>query len=198
MQKYEMQLMPIILIVIGILSITGIDTFGSAFLEGAAWKQNVMYGLIIVFAMLPPEVQKQRLVWMGFGGVLIAFFYGFANAPGSVALTLFIEKIFFSVLILALSYRLYKATWNSNKFIMVLPVFAIIVLVLLYPIKDENIVGSGWNTLIEWDTSRFKSDHNFHIYLGAYSFISGICEYLILKHSTKSLNQTEEIIPNNI
>lgn len=198
MQKYEMQLMPIILIVIGILSITGIDTFGSAFLEGAAWKQNVMYGLIIVFAMLPPEVQKQRLVWMGFGGVLIAFFYGFANAPGSVALTLFIEKIFFSVLILALSFRFYKTTWAKNKYIIVIPVLAIVSLALLFPIKDENIVGSAWNALIEWDKERFSTDHKYHIYLGIFSLISGICEWYILKFSTKSIEHSSEIIPNNI
>ena len=198
MQKYEMQLMPLILVVLGILSLTGLDVFGSAFLEGAAWKQNVMYGLIIVFAMLPPEVQKQRLVWMGFGGAFIAFFYGFANAPGSVALTLFIEKIFFSILILALSFRLFKATWGTNKFFMFFPVLAIVALVLLFPIKDENIVGSGWNALKEWDKQRFTSDHHYHIYLGVFSLVSGICEWLILKISIKSAEKSEELIPENI
>lgn len=198
MQKYEMQLMPIILIVIGFLSLTGVNTFGSAFLEGAAWKQNVMYGLIIVFALLPPEVQKQRLIWMGFGGLFIAFFYGFANAPGSVALVLFFEKIFFSILILTLSFRLYKTTWRTNKYLMALPIVAIVSLILLFPIKDENILGSSWNALMEWNKDRFTSDHNYHIYLGLFSLITGTCEWLILKFSTKSIGKFEEIIPNNI
>ena len=198
MQKYEMQLMPLILVVIGIISLTGLDVFGSALLEGAAWKQNVMYGLIVVFAMLPPEVQKQRLIWLGFGVTFMAFYYGFANAPGSVALTLFVEKVFFSILILALSFRLYKVTWGTNKYFMALPVLAMVSLALLFPIKDENIVGSGWNALIEWNKDRFTSDHNYHIYLGVFSLISGICEWLILKISIKSAEKTEELIPNNI
>lgn len=193
-----MQLMPLILVVLGIISITGLDVFGSAFLEGAAWKQNVMYGLIITFAMLPPEVQKQRLVWMGFGGIFIAFFYGFANAPGSVALTLFIEKILFSILILALFYRLYKATWETNRYFMALPVLAIVSLVLLFPIKDENIAQSSLNALIEWDKNRFTSDHNFHIYLGLFSLISGICEWLMLKISMKYTAKSDVLIPDNV
>lgn len=198
MQKFEMQLMPIILIIIGILSITGIDTFGSAFLEGAAWKQNVMYGLIIIFAMLPPKVQKQRFVWMGFGGIFVFFFYGLANWWGAVALALKIEKYFYTILILALTYRLFKSTWEKSKYLMLLPVLAIVSLILLFPIKDENIVVSSWNAMMEWDKERFTSDHNYHIYLGLFSLISGICEWLILKISIKLTAESEVLIPDNV
>ena len=49
------EMLPVIfsisLFVIGALSLSGISVFGSALLEGAAWKQNVIY-CILIFILL--------------------------------------------------------------------------------------------------------------------------------------------------
>ena len=48
MKTYNHLLFPIFLIAIGIITLTGVNLFGSAILEGAAWKQNVIFALMII------------------------------------------------------------------------------------------------------------------------------------------------------
>ena len=56
MQNYDHLLFPIFLIAMGLIILSGVNIFGAAILEGAAWKQNVMFALLLIFGMLPPSV----------------------------------------------------------------------------------------------------------------------------------------------
>ena len=73
-------LLPVIfsisLFVIGALSLSGISVFGSALLEGAAWKQNVIYCILIFFCLLPPIVRNSRATSMAIGYSLAFFMFG--------------------------------------------------------------------------------------------------------------------------
>lgn len=58
MDKYNKFLFPIYLIAVGIIALSGVELFGAAILEGAAWKQNVIFALLIIFGMLPHLCRK--------------------------------------------------------------------------------------------------------------------------------------------
>ncbi len=55
---------PAFLIAIGLISALGFNLFGSALLEGAAWKQNVIYCILIIFCILPPAVLEMKATVM--------------------------------------------------------------------------------------------------------------------------------------
>lgn len=186
MRTYEYFLFPILLIVIGILSLSGVTTFGAAFLEGAAWKQNVIYGVLLIFAMLPPSVREMRFVWMVAGFTVAFFIYGGANIWGAVGLVLRYEKLLLAALMIFLAYRLFTETWKVNKLYIIVPVLGIVSVALLFPIQDQNIIGSGFDALTKWSTSAFTSDKGFHIYLGLTGIFAGLSEIIIMTKSSKT------------
>ncbi len=190
MKTYNHLLFPIFLIAIGIITLTGVNLFGSAILEGAAWKQNVIFALMIIFGMLPPAVRELKATWMVAGYALAFFMFGGANIIGTVGIMLGLEKIMLAVLILFMAYRLYAETWKVNKLYMLAPVLGLACVVLLFPIQDQNIVGSGWDALTNWSSSDFTSDKGFHIYLGLFGIAAGITEMLILTKSPKEVLPT--------
>ncbi|MDE6543215.1 MAG: hypothetical protein K2K76_04555 [Muribaculaceae bacterium] len=187
MKSYNHLLFPIFLIAIGIITLTGVNLFGSAILEGAAWKQNVILALLIIFGVLPPAVRELKATWMVAGYALAFFMFGGANIIGTVGIMLGLEKIMLGVLILFMAYRLYAETWNVNKLYMLAPGLALVFVVLLFPIQDQNIVGSGWDALTNWSSSAFTSDKSFHLYLGLFGIAAGITEMLILTKSPKEV-----------
>lgn len=190
MKTYNHLLFPIFLIAIGIITLTGVNLFGSAILEGAAWKQNVIFALMIIFGMLPPAVRELKATWMVAGYALAFFMFGGANIIGTVGIMLGLEKFMLAVLILFMAYRLYAETWKVNKLYMLAPVLGLACVVLLFPIQDQNIVGSGWDALTNWSSSDFTSDKGFHIYLGLFGIAAGITEMLILTKSPKEVLPT--------
>ena len=138
--------------------------------------------------MLPRSLRQLKATWMVAGYALAFFMFGGANIIGTVGIMLGLEKIILAVLLLFLAYRLWAETWKTNKLYMIIPLIGIVFVALLFPIQDQNIIGSGINTLASWSASAFTSDHGFHIYLGLVSLCSGISEIIILSssHKTKS------------
>ncbi len=183
MKKFESYLFPILLIVVGLIILSGINVFGAAFFEGATWKQNVIFTLMILFGMLPPSVREQRFTWMVIGGAIVFFYYGGANILGTVGKALIYTKILLATLMAFLGYRLWSTTWSVNKLYMIVPVLGLIFIGLLFPIKDQNIFGSGFEAIKNWSAARFTSDKGFHIYLGLVSILAGIGEILIQRKS---------------
>lgn len=167
----------------GIISISGVNLFGSAILEGAAWKQNVIFALLIIFGMLPPYVQEMKSTWMVAGYALAFFMFGGANLIGTVSMMLGLEKIILAVLILFMGFRLWTETWKINKLYMIIPLLGVVSVILLFPIQDQNIIGSGFEALKNWSASNFTSDKGFHIYLGLTGIFSGITEMIIISKS---------------
>lgn len=186
MKSYESYLFPIFLIAMGIITLTGVNLFGAAILEGAAWKQNVICALLIIFGMLPPTVREMKATWMVAGYALAFFMFGGANIIGTVGIMLGLEKIILSVLVLFLGYRLWTETWEINKYYMLVPVLGILFVILLFPIKDQNIIGSGIDALTNWSSADFTSDKGFHIYLGLVGLCAGISEIIILLKSLRT------------
>ncbi|MDE6299067.1 MAG: hypothetical protein K2M10_05420 [Muribaculaceae bacterium] len=179
-EKIDRWLIPAILIVIGVLVLSGMEVFGAALLEGAAWKQNVLFMLIIIFAMLPPEIQRMKGTYIVELAVFFGFTYlGIANLWGAVAIVLWIEKIVLAVMATGLLYRAYRKTWNSDKLLLLPAVATMICVILLLPIEDQNIVGSSINVLREWRLDAFTDDKGFHLYLGLTGIFAGITEYLL-------------------
>lgn len=180
MNNYDKILIPIALILLGILSLSGIETFGAAWTEGAFWKQNVIYMLVILFLMLPPSVQEIRFVWLVTGTILgLLIGLGGANVPGFVGKILLFGKSAMVLLSIIMCYRMWMETWKNKKLYMIVPVLLMLCVGLLLPIQDENIVGSGFYALKELSIDRYKSDHGFHIYLGLVSILAGISEFII-------------------
>ena len=64
MKNHDHLLFPIFLIAMGVIILSGVNLFGSAILEGAAWKQNVIFALMLIFGMLPPSVREMKATWM--------------------------------------------------------------------------------------------------------------------------------------
>ncbi len=186
MDKHKQFLSAIFLIAVGIIVLSGVDLFGSAILEGAAWKQNVIFSLMVIFGMLPPYALEMKSTWMIAGYAIAFFMFGGANLIGTVSIMLVFEKIILAVLALFLAYRLWAETWKYHKYYMVFSVCLVLSVALLFPIKDESIVGSGVNALIEWSSDRFFSDNGFHIYLGLASIFAGISEFLIRRKELNS------------
>lgn len=190
MKNSEPFLFPIYLLVVGIITLTGINLFGAAILEGAAWKQNVILALLLIFGMLPPSVKALKVTWMIAGYALAFFMFGGANIIGTVGIMLSLEKIMLAVLVLFTGYRLWAVTWQTNKLLMIIPILTVVCIVLLFPIQDQNIVGSGIDALTEWSSSAFTSDKGFHIYLGLTGIFSSVTEILILKNTTEPTAST--------
>lgn len=191
-EKIDRWLIPTILIVVGVIVLSGMEVFGAALLEGAAWKQNVLFTLIIIFAMLPPEIQRMKGTYIAELAVFFGFIYlGIANLWGMVAVVLWIEKIVLAVLSVGLLYRTYRKTWNYNKFLILPAVATVICMILLFPIEDNNIIGSSINVVREWSLEAFTDDKGFHLYLGLTSIFAGIAEYLL--RNPRKAEKLEEV-----
>lgn len=190
MKSYNHLLAPIFVITMGVITLTGVNLFGSAILEGAAWKQNVILALLIIFGMLPPSLRELKATWMVAGYALAFFMFGGANIIGTVGIMLGLEKILLGVLMLFMAYRLFAETWKINKLYMIAPVCGVILIALLFPIQDQNIIGSGFDALVNWSSSDFTSDKGFHIFLGLSGIAAGITEMLIQTKSPKSADST--------
>ncbi len=190
-KNYDHLLFPIFLIAMGLIILSGVNIFGAAVLEGAAWKQNVMFALLLIFGMLPLSVREMKSTWMVAGYALAFFMFGGANIVGTVGIMLGLEKILLAVLILSMAYRLWAETWKVNKLFMIAPLLAIISIALLFPIKDQSIVGSSVDALMNWSASDFTSDNGFHIFLGLGGLFAGITEMLIQTKSPKNPMEVE-------
>lgn len=193
MRKYDNYLFPVYLVAIGLITLSGVNLFGAAILEGAAWKQNVIMALLLIFGMLPPFVRELKATWMAAGYALAFFMFGGANIIGTVGIMLGLEKIMLAVLALFMCYRLWDVTWKVNKLYMLAPVAALLCVAVLFPIKDQNIVGSGIDALRDWSYSTFTSDKGFHIFLGLAGVFSGIAEVLILRNTPAA--DAGEVLP---
>ena len=192
MKNFDAYLFPIFLIAIGVITLTGVNLFGAAILEGAAWKQNVILALLLIFGMLPPSVRELKATWMVAGYALAFFMFGGANIIGTVGIMLGLEKIMLAVLVIFMGFRLWSETWKVNKLYMLAPVMSLVAVVLLFPIQDQNIIGSGIDALTNWSSSDFTSDKGFHIYLGLLGLFAGITEMLILLKSPATITPVAE------
>lgn len=193
MKNYESYLFPIFLLAMGAITLSGVDLFGAAMLEGAAWKQNVIFTLLLIFGMLPPSVREMKATWMVAGYALAFFMFGGANIIGTVGIMLGLEKIILAVLVLFMAYRLWAETWRVNKLYMIAPALGIVFVALLFPIQDQSIIGSGIDALKNWSASDFTSDKGFHIFLGLTGLCAGVTEMLILSKSPKTVSETLEV-----
>lgn len=193
MKNYESYLFPIFLLAMGAITLSGVDLFGAAMLEGAAWKQNVIFTLLLIFGMLPPSVREMKATWMVAGYALAFFMFGGANIIGTVGIMLGLEKIILAVLVLFMAYRLWAETWRVNKLYMIAPALGIVFVALLFPIQDQSIIGSGIDALKNWSTSDFTSDKGFHIFLGLTGLCAGVTEMLILSKSPKTVSEGIEV-----
>lgn len=193
MKNYESYLFPIFLLAMGAITLSGVDLFGAAMLEGAAWKQNVIFTLLLIFGMLPPSVREMKTTWMVAGYALAFFMFGGANIIGTVGIMLGLEKIILAVLVLFMAYRLWAETWRVNKLYMIAPLLGIVFVALLFPIQDQSIIGSGIDALKNWSASDFTSDKGFHIFLGLTGLCAGVTEMLILSKSPKTVSETIEV-----
>ncbi len=193
MKNYESYLFPIFLLAMGAITLSGVDLFGAAILEGAAWKQNVIFTLLLIFGMLPPSVREMKATWMVAGYALAFFMFGGANIIGTVGIMLGLEKIILAVLVLFMAYRLWAETWRVNKLYMIAPALGIVFVALLFPIQDQSIIGSGIDALKNWSASDFTSDKGFHIFLGLTGLCAGVTEMLILSKSPKTVSETIEV-----
>ena len=172
---------PCYLIAIGIVACTGIEIFGSAFLESAPWKQNVLFSILILFGMLPPNVRNSKASFMIIGYTMAFFMFGGANIVGTVGLILGLIKVALPILLVYQGLRLWYCIKDYNKWIMLLPIISLTLVFFLLPIKDENIAQSVINVVTELNTDNLSSDHGFHILLGAIGIITGISEFIIAK-----------------
>ncbi len=187
MKEQYKHLFPISLIVLGVISISGLNFFGSAALESAFWKQNVIIALLIIYCMLPPTVQRKKPVWLGVALLFLFFLFGGANLFAGIMLVF--EKIALAILALLLSYRMWLQTWSINKRYMIFAVCMVLSVACLFPIENENIIGSGFHALAEWSVDRFTSDHGFHLFLGLEAILAGVSEFIISQNS----NDTQDI-----
>lgn len=196
MRNHDYLLFPIFLIAMGIITLTGVNLFGAAILEGAAWKQNVILALLLIFGMLPPSVREMKTTWMVAGYALAFFMFGGANIIGTVSIMLGLEKILLAVLILFMCYRLWAGTWRINKLYMLVPALAVVSVGMLFPIQDQNIVGSGMDALVNLSASDFTSDKGFHIYLGITGILAGIAEMLIQTKASVAVSDVQSDCDN--
>ena len=174
---------PCYLFAIGIIIVSGIDIFGAAFLESAPWKQNVLFSVLLLFGLLPPNARNSKPTWMIIGYTFAFFMFGGANIVGTVGIVLGLMKVAFPVLIIYQAFRLWFYIKDYSKWIMLLPIISLVLIFLLLPIKDENIVQSAITVVTEFSTQNFSSDHGFHLYLGVIGIITGITEFIIAKKS---------------
>lgn len=194
MKNYESYLFPIFLLAMGAITLSGVNLFGAAILEGAAWKQNVIFALLIIFGMLPPSVREMKTTWMVAGYALAFFMFGGANIIGTVGIMLGLEKIVLAVLVMFMGYRLWSETWRINKLYMIVPVLGLVSVAILFPIQDQSIIGSSIDALTNLSASEFTSDKGFHIFLGLTGLSAGVTELLILSKSSKTATGAAEVV----
>lgn len=132
-----------------------------------------------------------KATWMVAGYALAFFMFGGANIIGTVGIMLGLEKIMLGVLALFMGYRLWAETWKKNKLYIIAPILLIVAVALLFPIKDQNIVGSGFEAIKEWSADKFTSDKGFHIYLGLAGILAGITE-IIIRRNDKIISPSDE------
>ena len=174
---------PCYLIAIGIVACTGIEIFGSAFLESAPWKQNVLFSILILVGMLPPNVRNSKASFMIIGYTMAFFMFGGANIVGTVGLILGLIKVALPILLVYQGLRLWYCIKDYNKWIMLLPIASLVIVFFILPIKDENIFQGAFGVIANMSTEDFSSDHGFHLLLGALSIVAGIADLIIAKRN---------------
>lgn len=172
---------PCYLVVVGIISLAGINIIDPAILESANWKQNTIWSALIFFGLLPPFMRSAKGTWLIMGYLLAFFVFGGGNIFGTVQLVLSVFKVFLPVFILFQMFRLWEEVERYSKWILLLPVISLLFSVMILTIEDKNIFQCGWNSLINWSWDVYKSDSGFHSYLGGIGIITGISEFLIVR-----------------
>lgn len=177
---------PSYLVVIGTISLVGINIIDPALLESANWKQNTIWSALLFFGLVPPFMRSTKGVWMIMGYVLAFFIFGGGNVYGTVQLMLSIFKIFLPVFILFQMVRLWEEINKYSKWVFLLPITALFFVMMIYNIEDKNIFQSVWDSITEWSWKSYRSDNGYHYYLGAIGILTGITEFLIVKKYFKS------------
>lgn len=171
---------PCYLLVLGVIALLDIDLIDPALLESANWKQNTIWCMLLLFGLLPPNLRGQKIVWMGIGYMLAFFVLGGANIYGTVRLILAAFKTVLPMMILFQAIRLGAATRKHGRWALLLPLAALVFAGLLYPIEDQNIVQSGWKSLLNWSTENYRNDNGFHTYVGIIGILAGLTEAAIV------------------
>lgn len=171
---------PCYLLVLGIIALLDIELIDPALLESANWKQNTIWCMLLLFGLLPPNLRGRKVVWMGIGYLLAFFVLGGANVYGTVRLMLAAAKAVLPMLLLFQGIRLWAATRGHGRWTLLLPLAALVFAGLLYPIEDQNIVQSGWQSLLNWSTENYRDDNGFHTYVGIIGILAGLTEAAIV------------------
>ena len=173
-------LFPCCLVVVGILALLDLQLVDPALLESANWKQNTIWCVLLLFGLLPPNLRTYKITWMAIGYLLAFFILGGANVFGTVKLMMSLFKVILQILILFQAVRLWVATRRYDRLALLLPVAALVFAWLLYPIEDQNIVQSGWKSLLDWSLEHYRDDSGFHTYVGAIGVLAGLTEGTIV------------------
>ena len=168
------------LLVTGVLALLDLQLVDPALLESVNWKQNTIWCLLLFFGLLPPNLRAHKITWMGIGYLLAFFILGGANVFGTVKLMMSVFKVVLPVLILFQAIRLWVATERYERLALLLPAAALVFAWLLYPIEDQNIVQSGWRSLLSWSMDHYRDDQGFHTYVGAIGVLAGVTECMIV------------------
>ncbi len=171
---------PCCLLVVGVFALLDLQLVDSALLESANWKQNTIWCLVLLFGLLPPNLRAHKITWMGIGYLLAFFILGGANVFGTVKLMMSVFKVVLPMLILFQAIRLWVATRRYERLLVVLPLASLVFAWLLYPIEDQNIVQSGWRSLLDWSLDHYRDDNGFHTYVGAIGVLAGLTEGIIV------------------
>ncbi len=171
---------PCYLLVLGVVALLDIELIDPALLESANWKQNTIWCMLLLFGLLPPNLRGHKIVWMGIGYMLAFFVLGGANVYGTVRLLLTIAKVALPIMILFQAVRLWAATRRYERLALLLPLAALVFAGLLYPIEDQNIVQSGWKSLLDWSWDNYRDDNGFHTYIGIIGILAGLTEAAIV------------------
>lgn len=171
---------PCYLLVLGVIVLLDIELIDPALLESANWKQNTIWCMLLLFGLLPPNLRGHKVVWMGIGYLLAFFVLGGANLYGTVRLMLATAKAVLPMLILFQGIRLWAATRGHGRWTLLLPLAALVFAGLLYPIEDQNIVQSGWQSLLNWSMENYRDDNGFHTYVGIIGILAGLTEAAIV------------------
>ena len=171
---------PCCLLMVGVLALLDLQLVDPALLESANWKQNTIWCVLLFFGLLPPNLRAHKITWMGIGYLLAFFVLGGANIFGTVRLMMSAFKIILPILLLFQGIRLWTATRRYERLALLLPLAALVFAGLLYPIEDQNIVQSGWRSLLDWSLDNYRNDNGFHTYLGAVGILAGLTECTII------------------
>lgn len=171
---------PLAMIALGILSIMGVDTFGSAFFEIVPWKQHAIYCLLLTFCLLPNFLRNVKLVYTLFGYAIGFMIFGGSNYPHAVFAIMSLFKFLLPLLLLGQAYRLWLHDMGLGKYIMILPVVSFVIAFFIFPIEDANMVKSLWRGISEFSIDAYRSDDGFHVLFGALSLTVGLTEGVIV------------------